>query len=46
MGQPLNKKLCEIQIEGAMVMGIGQACLEDMLFNDPVSYTHLLTLYI
>lgn len=34
MGQPLNKKLCEIQIEGAMVMGIGQACLEEMLFND------------
>lgn len=34
MGQPLNRKLCEIQIEGALVMGIGQACFEEMLFND------------
>lgn len=34
MGQPLNRKLCEIQIEGALVMGIGQAIFEEMLFND------------
>lgn len=34
MGQPLNYKLCEVQIEGALVMGIGQACYEEMLFNE------------
>lgn len=34
MGRPLNRKLCEIQIEGALVMGIGQAIFEEMLYND------------
>lgn len=34
MGQPLNKTLCELQIEGALVMGIGQAIFEEMLYND------------
>lgn len=34
MGQPINPKLVELQLEGAMVMGIGQALYEEMLFND------------
>jgi CO/xanthine dehydrogenase Mo-binding subunit len=34
MGYPLNPKLVELQLEGAMVMGIGQALYEEMLFND------------
>jgi len=34
MGEPLNPKLVELQLEGAMVMGIGQALFEEMLFND------------
>ena len=34
MGQPLNMKMCEAQSEGALVMGIGQTCFEEMLFND------------
>lgn len=34
MGEPLNPKLVELQLEGAMVMGIGQALYEEMLFND------------
>lgn len=34
MGQPLNIKMCEAQSEGTLVMGIGQTCFEEMLFND------------
>jgi carbon-monoxide dehydrogenase large subunit len=34
MGEPINPKLVELQLEGAMIMGIGQALYEEMLFND------------
>ena len=33
MGQPINPKLVELQLEGAMCMGVGQALFEEMLFN-------------
>ncbi|TEB18038.1 4-hydroxybenzoyl-CoA reductase subunit alpha [Pelotomaculum sp. FP] len=34
MGYPLNPKLVELQLEGAFVMGIGQALYEEVKFND------------
>jgi len=34
MGQPINPKMCEQQIEGGMVMGIGGALYEEMQMVD------------
>jgi CO/xanthine dehydrogenase Mo-binding subunit len=36
MGQPLNPKLCEGQIEGGLGMGIGMALYEEMVFDNGV----------
>ncbi|MGD0235120.1 MAG: molybdopterin cofactor-binding domain-containing protein, partial [Syntrophorhabdales bacterium] len=36
MGQPINPKLCEGQIESGMTMGIGHALYEEMVMNDGV----------
>lgn len=33
-GRVLNRKTCEGQIEGALVMGLGQAVLEEIMIND------------
>jgi len=33
MGQPINPKLCEGQIEGGMSMGIGSALFEEILLE-------------
>ena len=33
MGQPINPKLCEGQMEGGAGMGIGSALLEEMIFD-------------
>ncbi len=34
MGQPINPKMCEQQIEGGMVMGIGAALYEEMQMSE------------
>ncbi|MFC2067493.1 xanthine dehydrogenase family protein molybdopterin-binding subunit [Chloroflexota bacterium] len=36
MGQPINPKLCEVQIEGGMAMGIGGALYEEMIMQNGV----------
>jgi carbon-monoxide dehydrogenase large subunit len=34
MGTQLNRKMCDAQSEGALMMGIGQVCFESELFNE------------
>lgn len=34
MGTQLNPKMCDAQSEGALMMGIGQTCFEEELFNE------------
>jgi CO/xanthine dehydrogenase Mo-binding subunit len=36
MGEPINPKLCEGQIESGMTMGIGHVIYEEMVMNDGV----------
>lgn len=36
MGQPINPKMCEVQIEGGAIQGVGGAILEEMKFDDGI----------